>query len=332
MALKKVFDQPTSLVLPSDNRTIIRPETFSQGFSQSEIGTWDNCAEKWYLSYNHRLERKGTFEWHFLYGDGVHKTLEDFYNGIEQIATLQDFLPEGVVLTTEQEDELGKWQAILQVQMERYWKHYVDDLSVWTPWTNEAVVEVEFEGIKFTGKIDLGFCVDGHTDRILMDHKTYGLDDSVGWQFRFQFMFYIWLAQKATGKKIDQFWVNGIKKPQLRQGKDESLASFAVRINQAMIQEPEKYFQRQQLHMIQNSMEHFEQRVLRPKIERLQLLTQRDPSASIIEALVRNQNTHSCVTYGNTCQFLPICQHGYKREGHFYQQREHKHVELQPCK
>lgn len=327
MALLAKHLRGPKMILPADNHTILRPETFTGGFTQSEIGTWDDCAEKWYLGYNHRLERKGGFEWHFVYGDAVHEALAHFYRtGEMQVASLQ--FPEGVILTSKQEYERDMWQAILEVQLERYAIHYADDLEVFSPWAVEELIEFEFEGVLLRGKIDLGYDLDGLETDILSDHKTYGLDDYEGWNFRFQFMFYIWLVQKALKRKIKKFVVNGIRKPQLRQGKNESLASFAVRIKQAHIQEPLKYFTRHNLPMIKNSMEHFEERVLRPKLERIKALTQGKTPAIIIESLVRNQNTHTCVRYGQTCEFLPICKHGYQRDGHFYTQRQDKHVEL----
>lgn len=327
MALLPVSLRSPKLLLPADNSTLLRPETFSAGFTQSEIGVWDDCAEKWYLGYNHRLQRRGGFEWHFVYGDAVHETLANFYrDGSEEIASLQ--FPEGTVLTAEQELERVKWEAVLRVQMEQYFAYRQDDLAAWSPWAVEEVIETEFEGVKLRGKIDLGHRVDGDDVDILTDHKTFGLDDYEGWQFRFQFMFYIWLVQRATGRKIKQFMINGIKKPQLQWTKKETLQGFAVRVRQAMIQEPAKYFQRHPMHMIKHSMEHFEERVLRPKIERIKLLTQATTPATIVESLARNQNSHHCVAFGSCCEFLPICKHGASREQHFYQRRDHKHSEL----
>lgn len=327
MALLAPDKRSPKLLLPPDNHTILRPETFVDGFTQSEIGTWDDCAEKWYLGYNHRLEKRGGFEWHFVYGDAVHDTLSQWYkDGTERIAPLQ--FPIGTILTAQQELERDMWQGILEVQMKRYFQHYEDHLEVFSPWSVEETLEVEFEGVKFRGKLDLGYTIDGERGYIINDHKTFGIDDYEGWNYRFQFMFYIWLTQKAKKKKINKFVVNGIRKPQLRLKQNESIKSFMVRVEQAMIQEPDKYFQRHPLHMIKNSMEHFEERVLRPKVERIKLLTQSKTPAIIIDALVRNQNTHTCVRYGSTCQFLPICKHGFLRDGHAYVRRDDKHVEL----
>jgi len=327
MALLPIDMRGPKMILPAGNLTVLRAVTFREGFTQSEICTWDDCAEKWYLGYNHNLEIKGGFEWHFVYGDAVHETLENFYKfGTEEVAALQ--FPEGTLLTSAQEYERDMWQGILEVQMERYFHRYQDDLEVFSPWVVEKEVEVEFEGVKLRGKIDLGYDVDGGETNILSDHKTYGVEDYEGWNFRFQFMFYIWLAQKAFNRKVRKFIVNGIKKPQLRQGKKESLPTFVTRIRQAHIQEPEKYFVRHTLPTIKQSMEHFEERVLRPKLERIKLLTQEGTSDIVIESLVRNQNTNNCVKYGRACEFLPICKHGYKSPSQFYTQRPNKHREL----
>lgn len=325
MAIKRA-----SQLLPSDNSTVLRPENFALGFTQSEIGTWDDCAEKWYLGYNHMLRKRGEFAWYFVYGDAFHTTLSNWYaTGISKIAGLQ--FPEDVILSNEQQADARKWQMILEVQMERYFTYYQDDLRAMKIWLNEEIIEFTWQDVKLTGKIDLGYNLSGDSENVLMDHKSAGRFDPNalnGWQFRFQFMFYMWLTEKVTKRKIGKFVVNGMKKPALKQGKDESVESYCIRIKQDMIQRPEEYFKRVPLPMIRGSMEHFEKRVLQPKIDRIKLLTQGTDSV-MIDALVRNQNTNNCVKYGNTCQFLPICQNGFKAEGFQYILRENKHEELE---
>jgi hypothetical protein len=135
--------------------------------------------------------------------------------------------------------------------------------------------------------------------------------------------------EQFTGRKITKFTVNGLKKPELRIGKTESIETFVSRIRQDMIQTPEKYFKRIPMDRIAGSMEHFEERVLRPKLNRIRLLTEASTSGIVLESLARNQNTGNCVKYGSTCQFMPICQHGFKLEGFQYTRREHKHEELE---
>lgn len=311
--------------------TLLRQESFVLGFTQSEIGTWDDCAEKWYLGYNHMLKRKGAWARYFVYGDAFHRTVSDWYrDGSEKVARLQ--FPTDAVFTGDDYDWRDLWQGILEVQMRRYFHYYADDLLMWTPFLNEEIVTVEKWGIKFTGKIDLGHVVDGHEGiHILTDHKSASridMNSVLGWHYRFQFMFYMWLAEQATGRKIHKFVVNGLQKPSIKIKQGESVESFLARLEQDMIQRPEFYFKRIPLNRIQGSMEHFERRVLMPKVERIRILTQgADPVT--IDSLVRNQNTNNCVKYGSVCQFLPICQNGWNAEKFQYIQRESKHEELE---
>lgn len=330
MALKSAQQQRATSLLPSDNSTLIRRDRFDLGFTQSEISAWDDCAEKWYLGYNHLLRKRGSWADYFIFGDGVHVTLKRYYtDGSQEIATLQ--FPDDVIVTGELEFKLRYMQAMLNVLMERYFVYYKDDLSVLEINLVEEVVEFEWEGIKFKARIDLLATILGQSGYFLSDHKSSSREESysfAGYSFRFQFMFYFWIVQKAYDIKIAKFLVNHIKKPALKQGKNESLESFTVRVRQDMIQTPEKYFQRTWLPMIQNSMEHFEERVLKPKVERLKLLTQPATSASIVEVIARNQNSGACTQYGQCCPFMSICQDGFKKAGFQYVERKDKHEEL----
>lgn len=317
--------------MPIDNSTVIDQSSIAAGITQSEMSTWDDCAEKWYLGYNHMLQRKGTWARYFVYGDAFHRAMEQFYtDGTETYPYLK--VPSDAILTGEDEFWLDLWQRILTVQLRRYYAYYQDDLTMWTPILNEEIVNVEWEGVRWSGKIDLGIEIKGCKGAALIDHKSAARFDMAtlqGWEFRFQFMFYLWLAEKHTGQKFSRFVVNGLKKPELKLGKTESVDTFVSRIKQAMIQEPDKYFRRIPLERMSGSMEHFEERVLRPKLHRLRLLTEPTTSAIILESLARNQNTGNCVKYGRICQFMPICQNGFKLEGFQYTRRESKHEELE---
>lgn len=307
-------------------------DSFALGFTQSEITTWDDCAEKWFLGYNQLLRRKGEFAWYFVYGDAFHRSLSEFYRtGEMTVASLQ--FPRDVILTNEQEADKDKWEKILAVQMERYAVFYADDLKAWKIHLNEEIVTTEFEGITFTGKIDLGLTIKGEKSVVHVDHKSasqFSPASMNGWHFRFQFMFYLWLVRRVTGKPANRFMVNGLKKPGLKQGVNETVDSYVARVRVDMIQRPEEYFKRITLPTIAGSMETFEEKVLRPKINRIKALTLDSTPVMIKESLARNLNTNNCVKFGQTCQFLPICQNGWKAEGFQYARRENKHEELEP--
>jgi len=303
-------------------------ENIKEGLTQSEITTWDECAQRWFYGYNQMLKPRNSFNWYFVYGDAFHRTISDFYAGQEKVASLQ--FPAGVVLTGEQEAERDRWQAVLEVQMQRYFRYYADDHKAWDIHLNEEIVTVDFEGFRFTGKIDLGYSLKGDSNLIHVDHKSYGRYDKAtyeGWFFRFQFMFYLWLVRRKTGRDVSLFMVNGLKKPGLKQGVNENVAQYTARVQQDMIQRPEEYFKRTPLAVMPNLIERFEENVLRPKISRLKLLTKGKPSAMLLESLTRNKNTSACTGMGSVCPFMPLCSVG-ESELYLYDRRETKHVEL----
>jgi hypothetical protein len=311
------------------SKTVINVANLEEGLTQSELTTWDECAEKWYLGYNHMLAKRGTYAWHFIYGDGVHNTLEHWYKtrGELEVATLQ--FPDDVFPSAQETDDLRKWQLVLQAQMEAYTNYYRDDFDQYEVLQTEQEFVIEHQGVKLRGKIDLVLRHKASGDIVVPDHKTAGRLTVDGWEFRFQFMFYAWAAQKFLGEPINWFMPNGIKKPALRVGKAESLESYAQRVKADMLNEPDKYYLRVNL-PVQEQLAHFEKKILQPKINRVKLLTQPKVSGSIIELLVRNQNTAHCVKFGvnNQCQFFDLCKNGFEKEGFAFTQRPSKHQEL----
>lgn len=297
--------------------------------------TWDDCPEKWYLGYNLMLKKEGTYAMYFIYGDGVHDTLERWYKSKGEdrtIATLQ--FPGDVFPTQQEEDDLYKMQLLLNVQMERYFEYYADDLKEMQIEAVEEEFDIEFHGVRLKGKVDLQFSSNPSPPKgsglCITDHKTGSSFDPIGWEYRFQFMFYAWMAQQRDPERpIDWFMINGIKKPLLRLGKTESVESYCERVRADMISEPTKYFHRHWLD-IQPVLKRFEERTLMPKINRIKLLTQAKDSDILVESLVRQQNTNHCVKFGNKqkCQFLDICKNGWEAEGFAFTQRETKHQEL----
>jgi len=314
-----------------NDATRLNPLSFQDGFTQSEIVTMDNCPEKWYRGYNSMLRKRGTFQWYNVYGSAVHASLESFYtrlDGTYELATLQ--IPADCFLTAADETKLRYYTELLRVQMERYAIYWADDFTDYDIQANEQIITVEHQGLILTGKLDLIWAKDDKFGPA--DHKTSGLftpEIFAGWNFRFQFMFYAWLWWQFTGEKPNCIWWNGIKKPMLKQGKNESFESFMVRISGDMRMEPDKYLKRQDMPLEDGMLEHFEARILQPKLDKLKLLTDATTSGIIIESLARNMNTSECVRFGKTCEFIELCKHGIAAEGHGYITRETKHEELE---
>jgi hypothetical protein len=313
----------------------LNPKSLVEGFTQSELSMMSNCSMKWNLGYNMMLRKRGSFSWALIVGSAFHSTMEQMYATKGKRWERAEFVfPDDVILTGQDQQKKEYWEQVLQIMLEAYAQQYKDDFTQLQvlPEGNEMDVDLEFEGIRLRGKIDLWFLL-RKKEKWMMDHKTTSrLDRNVvmGWDFRFQFMFYLWLLQRLQGKNAARgMYINAIKKPQLRQGEKESLPSFVQRIRTDYFARPETYFYREPLRLMKESMEHFENVVLRPKIEKLKLLCNPDVPHLQKVAMFTDMNTDYCQVYNTACQFLPICQHGLAAHREEYIQKTTKHEELE---
>ena len=298
--------------------------------TQSEISLWDDCPEKWYRAYAQQLELKNAKpSWSLIYGTAVHQVIDDWWQGKTiDFANLQLDIPTNCILDADDEAEKQYYTALLRIQMARYTTYYQDDKKDLKIISNEQILSLPYEGFILKGKIDRVW--KDKKKVVLCDTKTAGrisMETYEGWHFKFQFMFYVWLLFKCTGQKVDELIVDAVVKPALRRKQNESVQDLHGRILSDMIQEPKKYFQRVPLTIYKGTLERFEEEILRPKINRLKLLTSNTDSA-IVDVLTRNKNTNNCHKYGTTCSFLPLCVHGPGAEMFRYVKRDIKHVEL----
>lgn len=316
----------------------INPDNLDQGFTQSEMQTLDDCAEKWYLGYNLMLKKRGTFSWALQYGSWIHAALEEWYTSGCKHYTWEPELPakQRGFMNAEMLSLEDFWREVGRVQMEVYTSHYKQDRKVLQLLQDgvEQIIEIEFEGIKLKGMIDVLFFHKLREQNLIMDHKTCSRLDkqtTMGWDFRFQFMFYSWLAwKKWSDIKIKGTMINAIKKPGLIYNPSkENIEGYGARVNQHMLEKPEEYFYREVLLLTKGKLQQFEDTILRPKLNRINLFRNPKISDEIKFSILRNKNTGHCNAYGQACPFLPACQHGLEIEGFQYNVREHKHEELE---
>jgi len=318
-------------IVPIPIQTIIG-RTMSEGCTQSEITTFDNCAMLWLWRYGMLLRRKGSMSWASIYGTAAHSTWEQMYATKGQRwspAALK--IPADVVMTVERQKQKEYWEGVLDVQMRKYAEYYKDDFTLWNIKDIEVDVDVVFEGLRLRGKIDLTFTE--HDGRFwLLDFKTTSrldLPTVLGWDFRFQFMFYLWLATlQLKDVKFAGYYINALKKPSIKVKQNEALPTYLGRLEGEMGAEPDKYYYRSRLLLTSTSLSYFESNVLRPKLERIKLLTNPNISDTVKESLCGNMNTDHCQRYG-ACEFLPLCEHGYDLESFQYEERRAKHEELE---
>lgn len=288
----------------------------------------------WYLRYNLLLQYRGRFSWALTYGSWVHAALEEFYATKGKRWHIDPVVKDKHLLSAKTLADFDYWAALAQLTMDIYTSHYKGDFKFWKVKEVEFIVDLEFEGVRLKGMIDLFVESLVHGGYYVVDHKTTGRLDMqtvLGWDFRLQFMFYCWLAWKMWGdeKRVRGYYINAIKKPQLRRGVNESVPAFLQRVQTDMLANDEKYFYRERLRLKKNDLLHFENTILRPKLARVKMLMNPKVPVETKAAIIRNKNTGHCLHYGQPCEFLPMCQHGMEIEKHAYRTRGVKHQELE---
>jgi hypothetical protein len=315
----------------------INPESIQQGFTQSEMTLFDDCSEAWYLNYGLMLEQKGNFSWAKLYGLAIHASLEEFYMSKGKRCSWDlPKLPKSIIMTSQMMEDFEYWDHVGRAQIEAYAQQYKDDFKIYDYGDRiEVEPHIEFEGLLLKGKID---ALPKHNNAYYVkDHKTCSrLDQAAlaGWGFRFQFLYYCWLASKHkdfAGKKIKGIIINAIKKPEIKMRVGEGVIGFAARVRMDMLERPDSYFYRDRGELLPGQLQRFEDEMLRPKVERLKFMlsaTKDKQNEQLKAAFLRNKNTNSCYKWNKPCQFFDLCKNGIKVESARYTQRTTKHNEL----
>lgn len=317
---------------------LIRPLTISEGFTQSELTTFGDCAQKWHWRYNRMIEKAGSFSFALMVGTAFHESMEQFYSTKGKrvsVATLQ--FEEGVIKSADDILKLQYWQVVLSAMVRSYCAHYKDDFEMWEVEEIEEELKVEYRGFILRGKIDVR--VKQLNGLWIIDHKTAGRltkETVAGWDFRFQFMFYLWLKSlQDPNIKLKGYYINAVKKTELKVKKNESIPEFGQRVFEDMIQEPDKYFYREAYPITKDALQHFQTEVVDPRLSLLkyaaQEVTEKDITVRHLqEAILFNKNTNECQHYtGAPCPYLELCRYGEDKMGFLYTAKQRKHMELE---
>lgn len=301
--------------------------------TQGEIMLRAACPRKWLYRNALMLERKGLFYAPWVYGDIMHRLLEAYYRSGQQEQGEAYEVAEDIwenPLTPTQIEEVGMIIRQVQIAFEAYCAFYKEADSKMVVIAVEREPEVFFEGLTFSGKIDLVSRPNGPHDGVfLWDYKTsFRLTPLIvdSWTFRFQFLFYAWLYWKYVGKKPDGIMVQGLLKSQLRPKKGETQGAFLDRVREEMMGEETRsdYFYRERMPLGTDALERFERETLMPHVEAFKRLR---IGGANLEALAMQQNTSQCHVYGSVCEYLQLCKDGWAALSEFTK-REKKHEEL----
>jgi hypothetical protein len=289
-----------------------------------------SCFQRWNRRYNQLLVKPGVQPIYFIVGSGFHDAMEQFYKTKGErvkVATLQ--YSEWDIPTLKDLELLKYWNLVLPAMVEAYMIYYKADPIKWTIQHLEREIDVQYRGFRLRGKVDLTAYKTPNQSWI-WDHKTAGrfsIGQVAGYDFRFQFMFYLWLMSIAEPNfKLKGYIANAVKKPELRVKKTETIEGFADRVKQDMIEEPDKYFYRSEYPITKDAIEHFQTEVVDPKIDKLDFII-KNPGHPLAMALMKEKNTDECQKFTGVCPYVDICRHGDKMK-HLYIPKQAKHEEL----
>ena len=321
----------TSNSLTLKSNELVNWRTLAEGFTQSEFDEMGRCSQKWNWRYNHMLEKQGYVSFPLMVGTGFHDSMEQFYLSPDRVtvATLQ--LGEGAIPSLQDITDLDYWNHVLPAMVKAYCIYYRDDRNRWKILSVEEELDVTYDGFRLRGKIDLN--IDDGDAEWTVDHKTVSrLDKDVvaGWDFRFQFMFYLWLKQiSRPNPNLKGYYINAVKKPELRIKKTESVPAFAQRVFEDMTQNPDKYFYRDRYQITSEMLTHFERTVVRHKLAKLKAVLDPNTPIDLARAIIQDKNTSECQTFsGAVCPYLELCRFGYEKMGFLYSKKTYKHLEL----
>ena len=276
----------------------------------------------------------------------LYKSSEHGYTYKERFVEVPKFpIPEGVILTPADREELEIIKAKVQIAFNAYRMHYYKADQRLLVRSVEEVLTTNFFGVTLEGRVDMAANPKGRDGLFIWDFKTAGRFDASmldAWSFRFQFLYYCWLWWRCTGERPSGVMVNGLAKTLLRPKivnrktkQKESKEEYLARVKLDMQANREKFFYRQRMPLAKGMLERFEKEMLVPHINSFKMLGSipsdtnvQTLQEAIINSLAMSMNTSQCHMYNSFCEFLPLCKDGHVMIGE-YRKRAVKHAELE---
>lgn len=288
-----------------------------------------SCKEKMRLSYMEGLEPTKRSTEAMDFGTYIHECLDLIYTKLRD-SDPQDFLAnikthvsdacgtyydvkrefmetEGYDLVT-----LDEHAGIAEALLPEYFEFWREDFFTikWRFLEEEFCVYVEFKlnGVRYRipvrGKIDGGF--DTPKEFWMFETKTKGRinEDQIMSQLPIDLQVNLYFL--AIFLKFGE-WPNGvvynlIRKPQLRQGKNETLVEYCKRCRADIFDRPEFYFSRIHVSVTKEEIIQWRDEQLIPMLQDLVLWYE--------DITPHYRNVKSCTSGFYPCEFLPICGQG----------------------
>lgn len=237
--------------------------------TQSELSSLGLCPYQWNLKYNEclRPKRKNI---KLAVGSAVHAGVEAFYKrDPDPMKVVQDYCQKvldeadaaGLHVDEEYEVSLAKATSLMRA----YLKKYSHDHDVYNILAVEAQFRVHLvDDIFIVGKIDRTM-IEKDTGAFLpTETKTAAqFDADVNkLMLDFQVSVYAWAFMKQLGLRYVNVLYDVILKPMLRQKKDESVEQYLARIEEAITEDPTRYFVRTKVHRSHDELRRTEEELV----------------------------------------------------------------------
>lgn len=214
--------------------------------------------------------------------------------------------------------------AIAGVMLHSYFKRWRTDFSD-MKWVDlEKTFEVPYNGIEgvtipVRGKYD-GVFLDRKGKHWLFETKTKSqIDDgsiSDKLNFDLQVMLYLWTMRQMYNTSPMGVIYNIVRRPQLRQKKNESIKEFVQRIEEDVDQRPEFYFVRYTATILKEELDDWVERDFSSLMSQVYAWSKN---------LFNYRNTGACQLWNRPCEFMRSCAYG---DVSYLQKREHVFPEL----
>ena len=234
----------------------------------SEVKLYQACPRKWVYAY--LLRRVSVNESiHLTRGKQVHQFLEDWWKGA------YDLLPSDII------------SKACCIAYDAYWGS-----PTMGTWYTEVPWEEEIAGVACAGTLDA--LQRAFSTETIVEHKTTSQDISPGSMY--------WRQVVTTDVQVSMYRAafpgatilyDVIRKPALRQKKDEHETDFLVRLIEAMAAKPEEYFQRATVVRLESEDEAFYADLV--SVDRLR------------HGKEHPRNPSSCFNYGSRCEYFDVC-------------------------
>ncbi len=301
-------------------------------WSATKMQLWRTCKRDFYYQHVLGIAPIGKpFE--LLYGEHFHAVLEAWYKGEGRIAEIVDAHYRKLVKNFKRaacfhsQAEVDKFRVNLHTfcgMLQGYGHHYWTDRKrfVIKPKNVERKFDIQINGRKFTGKIDL---ISGTKDAGLSvwDHKTTSyLNDNYFQRLNLdtQIRSYLLAILRLYGVMPKKVIYNVIQKCQLRRKSNETVENFALRVAGDYADKPTKYFRREVLT--------FGAKSLRSFVDEFEMVAREFEETAargpLHDPRTWGMNDGACIRYRKLCKFHSICTAGFQNY-HSSEFEERKH-------